>query len=183
MFIGIGEKVDDLEVFYPKRFVGRLLGMGDIESLLEKAREAITEDEAADMTDKFMSGDFNLNDLYEQMASMKKMGSLGKLMEMIPGMGALKLPKEMLDVQEGKLQKWKYAMDSMTAKEREEPSVFSSSRIERVATGAGISVRDVRDLLKQFRQSKKMMKMFKGEKDPAAMMKKFKGKLPAGFGG
>lgn len=183
MFIGVGEKVDDLEVFYPKRFVGRLLGMGDLESLLEKAREAISEEDAADMTDKFMKGDFNLNDLYEQMSSMKKMGSLGKLMEMIPGMSSLKLPKEMLDVQEGKLQKWKYAMDSMTELERSEPSEFNSSRIERVALGAGVTVRDVRDLLKQFRQSKKMMKMFKGEKDPTAMMKKFKGKLPAGFGG
>lgn len=183
MFIGVGEKVDDLEVFYPKRFVGRLLGMGDLESLLEKAKEAFSAEQATDMTDKFMSGDFNLNDLYEQMSSMKKMGSLGKLMEMIPGMGSLKLPKEMIDVQEGKLQKWKYAMDSMTADERENPSSFNSSRIERVATGAGVSVRDVRDLLKQFRQSKKMMKMFKGEKDPSALMKKFKGKLPAGFGG
>ncbi len=183
MFIGVGEKVDDLEVFYPKRFVGRLLGMGDLESLLEKAKEAISEEKAVDMTDKFMSGEFNLNDLYEQMSSMKKMGSLGKLMEMIPGMNSLKLPKEMLDVQEGKLEKWKFAMDSMTEAEKVDPSLFSSSRIERVANGAGITVRDVRDLLKQFRSSKKMMKMFKGEKDPAAMMKKFKGKLPAGFGG
>lgn len=182
MFIGVGEKVDDLEVFYPKRFVGRLLGMGDLESLLEKAREAISEDKAADMTDKFLKGDFNLNDLYEQMSSMKKMGSLGKLMEMIPGMSSLKLPKEMLDVQEEKLEKWKFAMDSMTSKEREDPALFNSSRIDRVASGAGISVRDVRDLLKQFRQSKKMMKMFKGEKDPTAMMKKFKGKLPKGMG-
>ena len=183
MFIGVGEKVDDLESFHPKRFVGKLLGMGDLEGLLEKAKEAFSQEQAQDMTDRFMSGDFNLNDLYQQMSSMKKMGSLGKIMEMIPGMGSLKLPKEMIDVQEGKLQKWKFAMDSMTAKEREEPSLFNSSRIDRVAAGAGISVRDVRDLLKQYRQSKKMMKMFKGEKDPSQLMKKFKGKLPSGFGG
>ncbi len=183
MFIGIGEKTEDLEVFHPKRFVGRLLGMGDLETLLEKARDAISEDSAKDMTEKFMSGDFNLNDLYEQMSSMKKMGSLGKLMEMIPGMGSLKLPKDMIDVQEEKLEKWKFSMDSMTEEEKEHPDLFNSSRIERVSSGSGVPVREVRGLLKQFRQSKKMMKMFKGEKDPSALMKKMKGKLPKGFGG
>ena len=109
-FIGVGEKVDDLEMFHPKRFVGRLIGMGDIESLLEKAQEVISEDDAKDMQEKFMKGEFNLVDLYNQMKSLKKMGSLKKIMGMIPGMGNMKLPKDMLDVQEGKLAKWKLAM-------------------------------------------------------------------------
>ncbi|MBT5740127.1 signal recognition particle protein [Candidatus Woesearchaeota archaeon] len=182
VFIGVGEKVEDLEQFHPQRFVGRLLGMGDIESLLEKAKEVITEDKAKDMQEKFMKGNFNLVDLYEQMKAMKKMGSFGKIMEMIPGMGALKMPKDMLKVQEGKLEKWKFAMDSMTKNELEEPGVISAERIDRIASGSGLSISDIRELLKQHRQSKKMMKMFKGEGDMKKLMKKMGGKMPKGFG-
>lgn len=180
-FIGIGEKIDDLEVFHPKRFVSKLLGMGDLESLLEKVKEVVSEDEAKDMQDKFLKGDFNLVDLYQQMNSMKKMGSFGKIMEMIPGMGSLKLPKDMLKVQEGKLEKWKYAMDSMTKEELEDPDVLDAQRVDRIAAGAGLSVGEVRELLKQYRQSKKMMKMFKGEKDMSKLMKKMGGKMPKGM--
>ncbi len=183
VFIGIGEKQDDLELFHPQRFVGRLIGMGDLESLLEKAREVITEENAKDMQEKFMKGDFNLIDLYQQMQSLKKMGSFGKLMEMIPGMGSLKMPKEMLDVQEGKLEKWRHAMDSMTKEELEEPEMISAERIDRIAAGSGLNVGEVRELLKQHRQSKKLMKMFKGEGDINKMMKRMGGKLPKGFGG
>jgi len=177
-FIGVGEKIDDLEVFHPERFVGRLLGMGDIESLLEKAREVITEESAKDMQEKFMKGNFNLVDLYEQMKAMKKMGSFGKIMEMIPGMGQLKMPKDMLKTQEGKLEKWKFAMDSMTKEELEDPYVMNAERIDRIASGSGLQVQDIRELLKQYRQSKKMMKMFKGEGDINKMMKKMKGRIP-----
>ena len=183
VFIGVGEKQDDLELFHPQRFVGKLIGMGDIESLLEKAREVITEENAKDMQEKFLKGDFNLIDLYQQMQSLKKMGSFGKIMEMIPGMGALKMPKEMLDVQEGKLEKWRHAMDSMTKEELEEPENISAERVDRIAAGSGLKVGEVRELLKQHRQSKKMMKMFKGEGDINKMMKKMGGKLPKGFGG
>ncbi|MBS3169058.1 signal recognition particle protein Srp54 [Candidatus Woesearchaeota archaeon] len=180
VFIGVGEKIDDLEAFHPQRFVGRLLGMGDIESLLEKAREVITEKDAEKMQEKFLKGDFNLVDLYEQMRSLKKMGSFRKLIEMIPGMGSLQLPKEMLDVQEGKLEKWKYAMDSMTREELENPEVLNAERIDRIAAGSGARVAEVRELIKQHRQSKKLMKMFKGEKDMNKMLKQFQGKMPAG---
>ena len=182
VFIGVGEKQDDLELFHPQRFVGRLIGMGDLESLLEKAREVITEENAKDMQEKFLKGEFNLVDLYQQMSSLKKMGSFGKLMEMIPGMSSLKLPKEMLDVQEGKLEKWKYAMDSMSKEELEDPEIISAERVDRIAAGSGLNVGEVRELLKQYRQSKKMMKMFKGEGDIKKMMKKRGGKLPKGFG-
>nr|MBT4247651.1 signal recognition particle protein Srp19 [Candidatus Woesearchaeota archaeon] len=177
-FIGVGEKVDDLEVFHPQRFVGRLLGMGDIETLLEKAKEVITEESAKDMQAKFMKGNFNLVDLYEQMKAMKKMGSFGKIMEMIPGMGQLKMPKDMLKTQEGKLEKWKFAMDSMTKEELEEPEVLDAQRIDRIASGSGLKIQEIRELLKQYRQSKKMMKMMKGEGDINKMMKKMKGRVP-----
>ena len=183
VFIGVGEKIDDLEFFHPQRFVGRLIGMGDLETLLEKAKEVITEESAKDMQEKFLKGDFSLVDLYQQMQSVKKMGSFRKLVEMIPGMGSLQLPKEMLDVQEGKLEKWKYAMDSMTKAELEDPDIISAERIDRIAAGSGVKVAEVRELLKQYRQSKKMMKMFKGEQDINKLMKKMGGKLPKGMTG
>jgi signal recognition particle subunit SRP54 len=183
IFIGVGEKIDDLEPFHPQRFVGRLLGMGDLESLLEKAREVVTEEDAKEMSEKFLKGDFNLIDLYNQMKTMKKMGSFGKLMEMIPGMGQLKLPKDVLQVQEGKIEKWRFAMDSMTKEELEDPELLSAERIDRIAKGSGLSASEIRELLKQYRQSKKMMKMFKSEKDVSNMMKKMGGKLPKGMMG
>ncbi len=177
-FIGIGEKVDDFEEFDPKRFVGKMLGMGDLESLLEKAKEAISEEEAQDLSKKLLKGEFNLVDLYSQMEAMSKMGPLGKIMEMIPGFGQIKIPKEALQGQEEKLKKWKFIMDSMTKKELEEPDEIDSRRIDRIAKGAGTSATDVRELLKQYKQSKKLMKSMKGEKGMQQMMKKMGGKMP-----
>jgi signal recognition particle subunit SRP54 len=174
-FIGVGEKFDDLEEFNPEGFVGRLLGMGDLEALLEKAKEVMSEDQAKDMTEKMMKGEFNFFDLFEQINAMKKMGSLSKIVDMIPGMGGMKLPKDMLNVQEDKIQKWKHIMASMTKKELENPDlVFNKSRIERLASGSGTTTGDVRQLLKQYRQAKKMMKKMKGGKggDMKKMMKK-----------
>ena len=172
-FIGVGEKIDDIEEFKPEGFVGRLLGMGDLESLLEKAKEAIDTDKAQDLGKRFLKGDFNLLDLYEQMSAMKKMGSLSKIVEMIPGMGQLKLPKEALDVQEDKLEKWKIAMQSMTKNELEDPEVMSGTRVERISKGSGVSVSDIRLLLKQYKMSKKLMKKMKGgEKGMEKMMQK-----------
>lgn len=181
VFIGTGEKIDDLEAFHPQRFVGRLLGRGDLESLLEKAREVVTEEETQDLQEKFAKGDFNLIDLYQQMKALKSMGSFHKLLDMIPGMSAAKLPKELLDVQEGKLEKWKFALDSMTREELEHPDVVSAERIDRIAAGSGVKMEEVRDLLKQYRQSKKLLKMFKGEQDIGKLMKKMQGKLPKGM--
>lgn len=176
-FIGVGEKIDDLEVFNPKGFVGRLLGWGDIESLLDKAKTAMQGKDVEDMGKKFLKGDFSLLDLYEQMQAMKKMGPLSKVMELIPGMGQMNIPKEAINVQEEKLIKWKYIMDSCTQEELEEPEVIARERIERIAKGAGIDEKEVRDMLKQYKQSKKMVKMFKGKGkgDMQKMMKKFGG--------
>ena len=183
-FIGIGEKVDDLETFNPKGFVSRILGMGDLEALLEKTKEAITEEEAKDMSKKLLKGEFNFLDLYDQMEKMSSMGSLSKLVELIPGLGSA-VPKDMLDVQEDKLKKWKYILQSCTKKELEDPELIDASRAQRIAKGSGMSIEEVRGLLKQYRQSKKVMKMMKGmsgEEDINKLMKKFKGKLPKGFG-
>lgn len=170
-FIGIGEKPEDLEPFNPKGFVSRLLGMGDIEALLDKAKAAVSEEDAKDMEKKLLKGDFNLIDLYEQMKAMKKMGSLSKVMEMIPGFSSSQLPQEMLEGQEEKIETWKYIMDSCTKEELEDPEQLNSSRIERIAKGSGRPHSDIKELLKQYRQAKKMMKMFKG-KNPEKMMKK-----------
>jgi signal recognition particle subunit SRP54 len=170
-FVGVGEKLNDLETFNPKGFVSRLLGMGDLESLLEKAKEAITEEDAESMKDRISSGEFNLEDLYEQMKAMKKMGPLTKVMDMIPGMGGIKLPKEVLKNQEGKLDKWKYALDSMTKEEKINPDIIDAKRVERISKGSGVPTSEIRELLKQYKQSKKLFKMMKG-KDPEKMLKK-----------
>ena len=182
-FIGVGEKIDDLEPFNPKGFVGRLLGMGDIEALLEKAQFAIEEEKAEKLGKKIIEGDFTFIDLYDQMEAMQKMGSLQKIIELIPGMGNLNIPKEMLNVQEDKLKKWKFILQSMTKKELENPEIIDTARIDRIAKGAGCNSGDVRDLLKQYKMSKKMMKIMKGSEggDVSKLMKKFKGKMPKGM--
>jgi signal recognition particle subunit SRP54 len=174
-FIGVGEKVDALEEFKPKNFVGRLLGMGDLEALLEKAKEAISEEDAKDLQKKLLKGDFTLIDLYEQTEAMRKMGPLSKVLEMIPGMGSMQIPKEALAGQEVKLDHWKIIMGSMTKEELEDPEIMSGSRIERVSKGSGMPEREVRELIKQHKQSKKLFKMLKGrgsEKDMKRMMQK-----------
>ncbi|MEA3229388.1 MAG: signal recognition particle receptor subunit alpha [archaeon] len=156
-FIGVGEKPTDLELYDPVRFVSRILGMGDLETLLEKAKEAVNPDKALDI----MKGNFDLNSFCEQIESTKKMGSFSKIMEMIPGMGNVKLPKEMLDVQEEKMVKWRFMLDSMTQKEKSDPDIFNKSRYDRVAKGSGTSPEEARELLKYYNQTKKMMKKFK----------------------
>jgi len=177
-FIGLGEKIDDLEPFDPTRFVSRILGMGDLETLLEKAKEIVPEEKAKEMGDKLLKGDFNLVDLHEQMSAMRKMGPLSKIMDLIPGMGNMKLPEGMLETQEGKLEKWKHIMSSMTQDELEDPEKYlDGSRVERIAKGSGTSVKEVRGLIKQYKQSKKLMKTMKGQ-DPTKLMKNFKGKIP-----
>ncbi|MEK6937044.1 MAG: signal recognition particle protein Srp54 [Nanoarchaeota archaeon] len=180
-FLSAGEKIDDLEEFNPKGFVGRLLGMGDLESLLEKANLAIDEEKTKKLQKNLLEGRFDLIDLYEQMNSMRKMGPLSKIMEMIPGVGGLGIPKDFLDSQEGKLDNWKILMNSMTKEELENPDIIDTSRVERIAKGSGRNANEVRELLKQYKQSQKVMKLMKGTSDPNKLMKKFKGKLPKGF--
>ena len=180
-FIGVGEKIEDLEEFNPEGFVSLLLGMGDLKALLEKTRDAIDEEQADKLGKRMLGGEFNFVDLYQQMEAMKKMGPLNKIVELIPGMGNMNIPKEMLEGQEGKLKVWKVIMQSMTKKELEDPDLLDSSRIERIAKGSGLATQEVRGLIKQYKQSKKMFKLIKGVEDPEKMMKKFKGKMPKGF--
>jgi len=182
-FIGVGEKINDFEEFNPKGFVSRLLGMGDLEALLEKAKDAINEEDAKDLGKKFLKGDFNLIDLYEQMQAMNKMGPLSKIAELIPGMGQLKLPKGALETQQEKLERWRHIMNSCSRKELESPDIISGERMDRISKGSGTKVSEVRELLKQYRQAKKMMKMFKGgsTKNMEKMMKRMG--MPGGMQG
>ncbi|MEM5871417.1 MAG: signal recognition particle receptor subunit alpha [Candidatus Aenigmatarchaeota archaeon] len=161
--IGVGEKVDDLEEYDPQRFVSRLIGYGDLQGLLEKAKEAGIEKTAQ----KIMEGRFTMNEFYEQIVSMQKMGSLSKIMNMLPGVSgglAKKLPENFIDVQEEKMKKWKYIIDSMTKEERENPEIIKQSRIQRIAKGSGTSPSDVKELLKAYEQVKKLLKMTAGGK-------------------
>lgn len=171
-FIGTGEKIDDLEPFVPSRFVGRLLGMGDLESLIDKVREAevkVPEKKAREI----LSGKFTLTDMYEQFKSMKSMGPFKGLLKMIPGF-SYNIPEDMVEMAEGKMNKWKVMIESMTPQEREAPKIFSSSRVRRVARGSGTSEKEVKELLKQYSMMKKMMKSFRRKKFPFFG----KGKLP-----
>ena len=115
------------------------------------------------------------------MEAMNKMGPLGKVVEMVTGVGQLKIPKDMLKVPEGKLTKWKFMMNSMTKDELEDPDTINALSIDRISKGSGVSISELRELLKQYKQSKKMMKMFKGEKDMGKLMKKMQGKMPKGM--
>ena len=175
-FIGTGEKIDELESFNPESFVGRLLGMGDIKALVEKVEGAIDKDQAKDLGKKFLKGEFTLLDMYDQMAAMKQMGPLSKVMELIPGMSKVKIPKELLNQQQENLEKWKFAMESMTKSELENPEIIKADRIVRIARGSGIEESVVRALIKQFIQSKKLMKKMKGGK-MEKMMKQMGGNM------
>ncbi len=155
-FISTGEKIDDIEPFVPSRFVGRLLGMGDLQSLIDKVREAEVKVPEKKMR-AFLSGRFTLTDMYEQFESMKSMGPFKRLLKMIPGL-SYDVPEEMMEMAEDRLEKWRVIISSMTPKERENPKVFSSSRIRRVARGSGTSEKEVKELLQQYSMMRKMMK-------------------------
>ncbi|HLE07679.1 MAG TPA: signal recognition particle receptor subunit alpha [archaeon] len=179
-FITVGEKIDALEIFEPERFISRLIGFGDLQSLLEKAREAIPEKKAEALAEKMLEGKFSMDDFLEQIEAMGKMGGLGSIMSQIPGMGGMKLPKE-FDVakQEGKMKKWKFAIQSMTRAERADPTIVDSKRILRISKGSGVSEAEVRELLKNYEQARKMMKMMGGgglKRGPLGRLaRKFKG--------
>ena len=156
-YVGVGEKLTDIEPFHPDRMASRILGMGDVLTLIEKAQNAITEEDAARMARKMKENSFNLEDYLEQLNSMKKMGSMRDMLEMIPGMGS-KLKGANLDVDEKQLEKTKAIILSMTPKERRNPGILNASRRRRIAAGSGVQVQDVNRLLNQFEQTKQMMK-------------------------
>jgi len=160
-FIGMGEKIDQLEVFHPDRIASRILGMGDIMTLAEKAQDAINLDEAQEMQRKMRKAEFSLQDFYNQLQTMKKLGSIGSIMGMIPGMG--KVAKALEEGKEGmaaekELRRIEGIICSMTPKERVNPGILNGSRRRRIAVGSGTSVQDINRLMKQFLEMKKMMK-------------------------
>lgn len=159
-FIGTGEKLDDFEAFDPERFISRLLGMGDIKTLLEKAEEVASEEDMdMEVMDHMMSGKFTLKDMYSQISMMNKMGPMQQVMNMIPGMGG-KLPKNASQITEEKLAMYKIMMDSMTEYELTHPDVIKQSRVKRISRGAGVRNEDVKELLKYYNMTKKAIKGF-----------------------
>ena len=176
-FVGVGEKLTDLEPFYPDRMASRILGMGDVLSLIDKAQEAFDEKTAQELERKFKENSFDLNDYIEQVNSMKKMGGLKSILGMLPGLGG-KLAQIENQIDDKMLEKNKAIIQSMTVKERANPDIINGSRRQRIAKGAGVSVSDVNQLIKQFNQSKEMMRMLKNPKahgGKMAMMKKLMG--------
>ncbi len=160
-FIGVGEKIDDLELYDPQRFVSRLLGLGDLQTLLEKAKEVEIKKEAAE---KIVEGKFSLQDFLDQIESMQKLGPLQQVASMIPGFGMMKVPEGMMEKQEQKMKNYRYIIQSMTKDEREFPDIITSNRIKRIAKGSGKTEADVRELLNQYQQMKKLMKSMGGLK-------------------
>lgn len=175
-FIGVGEKLDDIEVFHPDRLVSRILGMGDVVSLVEKAQEAIDQDEAKSLEEKIKNQKFDLEDFLKQLQTIKRLGSLGSILKMIPGMGQI----GDLAPAEKEMKKVECIIQSMTKEERKKPEILKASRKQRIAKGSGTEVADINRLLKQFEQMKSMMKMFSGGKMPnlGAMMGGRNGKFP-----
>jgi signal recognition particle subunit SRP54 len=157
-FIGTGEKTENFEVFYPDRLASRILGMGDVVSLVEKAQEHIDEKEAARMAEKMRKADFNLEDFLAQMQQVKKMGSMQSIMGMMPGMSGVELPGDA----EKQMKRTEAIIQSMTIQERRKPSLLNGNRRIRIAKGAGVKVLEVNQLIKQFEQMQKLMKMMKG---------------------
>jgi len=161
-FIGTGEKIGDIESFIPSRFVGRLLGMGDLETLLDKVREAeisVPEKKAK----AILSGKFTLTDWYEQFEAMRGMGPFQKLLKMIPGM-SYNIPEDQLNMAEERLEKWRVIIQSMKPEEKENPKILNASRVRRVARGSGTSEKEVKELLKQYSMMRRMMKTLRRKK-------------------
>jgi len=161
-FIGTGERIGDLEPFDPGRFIGRLLGMGDIEGLIKRVKEAevtVTEKDVRAM----LSGKLTLADMYQQLEAMRSMGPLQKILGMIPGLG-YQLPEEEFDVAEERLDRFRVIIQSMTVEERESPRVINASRVRRIARGSGTEEREVRELIKQYNAMRKMLKQLRGRR-------------------
>lgn len=162
MYAGMGEKLTDLEPFYPDRMASRILGMGDVETLIEKAQAAIDEEQAVAMEEKLRKATFDFNDFLNQLEQIEKMGDINDIMSMLPGMGNLKSKMGDVQIDEDALKKPRAIIQSMTAKERENPDLINISRKQRIAKGCGLDISEVNRFMKQFEQSRKMMKQFSG---------------------
>ena len=172
-FSGVGEKITDLDVFHPDRMADRILGMGDIMTLVEKAQEEIDEKEARKTASKMMSGKFDLNDMLEQMRKVQKMGSLGGLLKLIPGMP--KITPEQQAAGEKQMKLFETIINSMTPEERHEPEILKFSRKNRIAKGSGTTLAQINQVIKKYEQMKEMMKQMESYKKT--------GRMPPGFPG
>ena len=172
-FIGVGERNDALEPFHPDRLASRILAMGDVLTLIEKAQEVVDEDQAKDMERKFRQATFNLDDFLQQIQSVRKMGSLSQIMEMIPGMNLMgkKMPTEF---DEGQMNRIEAIIQSMTVEERKRPEIINGSRRRRISRGSGTTAQDINQLMNQFRQTQKIMKQFSRNKNPRGLMNMFR---------
>lgn len=180
-FSGIGEKMADIEVFHPDRMASRILGMGDVLTMIEKAQESIDEEEARKISERTMSNNFNLEDFLTSMNQVKKMGGIGSIMGMLPGMGNM----GDVDVDEKAMKRLEAMIYSMTPEERRKPQILDASRKRRIVKGSGTSIQELNRLLKQFDQMKQMMKQFKGKGGKRRMMSTLSrftgGRSPFGF--
>ena len=180
LYVGMGEKLSDLEQFYPDRMASRILGMGDVLSLIEKADEEIDEEQARKMTEKLKKSQFDFEDYLESMKQMRKMGGLGSIMNMLPGLGGMgglgkgKMPDIDADDAEQKMARVEAIIYSMTIKERQNPDIITPQRKRRIATGAGVDISEVNKMMKQFEQMRKMMKSFPGMMGGKGKKGKFK---------
>ena len=180
LYVGMGEKLSDLEQFYPDRMASRILGMGDVLSLIEKAGEEIDEEQARKMTEKLKKSQFDFEDYLESMKQMRKMGGLGSIMNMLPGLGGMgglgkgKMPDIDADDAEQKMARVEAIIYSMTIKERQNPDIITPQRKRRIAAGAGVYISEVNKMMKQFEQMRKMMKSFPGMMGGKGKKGKFK---------
>ena len=180
LYAGMGEKLSDLEQFYPERMASRILGMGDVLSLIEKAGEEIDEEQARKMTEKLKKSQFDFEDYLESMKQMRKMGGLGSIMNMLPGLGGMgglgkgKMPDIDADDAEQKMARVEAIIYSMTIKERQNPDIITPQRKRRIAAGAGVDISEVNKMMKQFEQMRKMMKSFPGMMGGKGKKGKFK---------
>ena len=172
-FIGVGERPDALEPFHPDRLASRILAMGDVLTLIERAQQSVDEDRAKEMERKFRQATFDLEDFLEQLQNVKRMGSLSQIVEMIPGMGQLskKMPQEFDDDQ---ITRVEAIIRSMTQDERHHPEIINGSRRRRIARGSGTTAQDINQLLNQFRQTQKMMRQFSRSRNPRSLMNMFR---------
>ena len=173
-FMGVGERPDGLEAFHPDRLASRILAMGDILTLIEKAQGAVDEKQAAEMEKKFRQANFDLEDFLTQLQSVRKMGSLSSVMEMSPGMGQLSKKMPTGDLDDGRIDRIEAIIRSMTKQERQRPEILNGSRRRRISKGSGTTPADVNQLLNQFKQTQKLMKQMSKSRNPMAMMKMFK---------
>ena len=171
-YVGVGERPDALEQFHPDRMASRILAMGDVMTLnFEKAREAVDEKQAKELERKFRQATFDLEDFLQQIQSVKKMGSLSQIMEMIPGMNQLSKKMPLGSLEDGQIEKVEALIRSMTPDERRHPEIINGSRRRRIAKGSGTTPQDINQLLNQFRQTQKLVRQMSRSRNPANLMK------------